>query len=334
MKTIGRGSWEGWVKKHYGIESLPYLLEKEIFQSDVKAKIEFPELCHSSPSRDAQRAASENNAARSVAEVLEEVASREDVIESDGEGPTNIAHFNHDIANASTPAEQPSDIISLYPMYFPCHAQYVILSRVQSVLEECCFEFTRKWMPPTLEDGGWDCAAAIELTKWTTRLVKNSEKLPQHAFKLGEAPLSEVLFATHKLRHTAVHRLPATCRGVETLVKSAVSFAETLQDLLRTAQLQDLQLETDSKIKAMELNKNFLEDALSQELQKIQQQREELDMQERELAARIICEDRDNKSLIGNLLENSVNRLFDVKPVKESVHDVDQISDVEEKHKL
>lgn len=53
------------------------LLERDIFYSDVKAKIEFPELYLSSPGRDVQRAASENDAARSAAEALDEIASHE-----------------------------------------------------------------------------------------------------------------------------------------------------------------------------------------------------------------------------------------------------------------
>ena len=56
-------------------EILRILLESQIFQSDLKAKVEFPELFHSSPDRDIQRAESEQNAARSVAEALEEIAS-------------------------------------------------------------------------------------------------------------------------------------------------------------------------------------------------------------------------------------------------------------------
>lgn len=74
------------------------LLEKEIFQSDVKAKIEFPELFRSSPTRDAQRAASENDAARSAAEALEEVASREGAKESDDEKGNDIVNLNQGIA--------------------------------------------------------------------------------------------------------------------------------------------------------------------------------------------------------------------------------------------
>lgn len=218
-------------------------------------------------------------------------------------------------------------------MYFPYHAQHTILSRVQSVLEDCCFEFTRKWKPSILEEHAWDCAAAVELTKWTKLFAKSSEKLPQHAFKLCGTPLKETLFATNKLRHTAVHRLPTSCRGVEALVNSARILAETLQDPLRTAQLENLQHELNSKTKAMELNKNVLEDTFSLELQKIQRQREELDMQEKQLTARIIRDDREKKFLIGNLLEESVYRLFDEEAgLFNGVSDgADRISDAEER---
>jgi hypothetical protein len=222
------------------INIIKHLLEKEIFQSDVKAKIEFPELFRSSPTRDAQRAASENDAARSTAEALEEVATRENTNESDDEKP----------------------------------------------------------------------------------------KLPENAFKFDNASLNDV----HKLRHTAVHRLPTTCRGVETLVKSAIRFAEALQDLLRAAQLETLRLEIDRQITTMELSKNSLEDAFCQGLQKIKRQREELDLQEKELAAKIISEDRDNNCLVGSVLQDSLSKLFDTIPAEENADDVDQLSNTNEKH--
>jgi DNA polymerase kappa len=308
------------------------LLERRIFQSDVKAKLEFPELFHSSPARDAQRATSENDAARSVAEALEEVASREDNSKSDDEEQEALEDAIQNSNNVqlvfdedSTPKEQPLHNISLYPTFFPYRAQHAILSKVQSVLEDCCFEFVRKWQPSILEDRAWDCAAAVELTKWTRMLAKKAEKFPEHAFKIGNASLNEILFATHKLRHTAVHRLPTTCLGVEALVKSAVILTETLQDPLRTAKLEDLRLEVDSKIKSMELNKNFLESTLSQELQKIQRQRDDLDLQEKELRERITRDDCENKIFIGDLLEDCVIKLFDVEPI--SPGDADQISD-------
>lgn len=65
---------------------LKNLLEQDIFKSQVKAKIEFPELFQSSPARDVQRTASENDAAHSEAAALEEIASLEDMgNEEDGD---------------------------------------------------------------------------------------------------------------------------------------------------------------------------------------------------------------------------------------------------------
>jgi hypothetical protein len=59
-------------------EILRTLLEGQIFQSELKAKLQFPELFCSTPGRNIQRAESENNAAKSVAEALEEISSLED----------------------------------------------------------------------------------------------------------------------------------------------------------------------------------------------------------------------------------------------------------------
>jgi hypothetical protein len=62
-----------------GIEDLTgiikNLLNRGVFQSEVKAKIEFPNFFLSSPARDEQRTASENDAARSAAEALAEIES-------------------------------------------------------------------------------------------------------------------------------------------------------------------------------------------------------------------------------------------------------------------
>jgi hypothetical protein len=51
------------------------LLDQRVFESELKAKIAFPELFQTSPARDVQRNTSENDAARSVAEALEELTS-------------------------------------------------------------------------------------------------------------------------------------------------------------------------------------------------------------------------------------------------------------------
>lgn len=62
------------------IEILKSLLEKRIFESELRAKVEFPDLFRPSPFRNSQRQASEVDAARSTAAALD------DIISQDGEG--------------------------------------------------------------------------------------------------------------------------------------------------------------------------------------------------------------------------------------------------------
>jgi hypothetical protein len=57
------------------IDIVKALLDERVFESELKAKIAFPELFQSSAIRDVQRNASENDAARSAAEALEELVS-------------------------------------------------------------------------------------------------------------------------------------------------------------------------------------------------------------------------------------------------------------------
>jgi len=59
------------------VEILRQLLEKRIFESEVQARAQFPELYASSPAQNTRRAESENDAARSVAELLDEIESVE-----------------------------------------------------------------------------------------------------------------------------------------------------------------------------------------------------------------------------------------------------------------
>ena len=199
------------------------------------------------------------------------------------------------------------------------------MTTAQRTLEESCFEFGKTWLPSMLDDHGWDCAEAVELTKWTRILAKRSSKLPTHALATNGSPLNEVLFSTHKLRHTAVHRLPTTARGINQLIEFAVKFTETLQDSVRATQLEELQREIESKIKAMELSKNVLEDSMTCELEEIRRQRQELDEKEKHLVANMLKEDQENRSLIGSLLEESIKRIFfeetKAQPVSEEIED-------------
>ncbi|KAI1375489.1 hypothetical protein F4677DRAFT_423017 [Hypoxylon crocopeplum] len=291
------------------VEILRDLLERRVFESELKAKVEFPELFHSSPNQDVQREASEIDAARSTAEALEEITSAEHIdAESDDE-------FREDfkietIVEEAAPRHS-AVLPSLYPTYIPYTAQHLILNEAQRMLEESCFEFVQKRLPEVLQDKGWECASSAELTQWTRLLAKKADKLPKEAFNSGGTSLAEVLFATNKLRHSAVHRLSTTARGIQDLVKSAAALAFTLGDHKRAGQLEEMCYELESKIKAMELNKNALENSATASLEEIRRQREELDRKEKQAIANMIRDDGENKGLMGALLEDSVARILE-----------------------
>ncbi|KAI0879796.1 uncharacterized protein GGS22DRAFT_182809 [Annulohypoxylon maeteangense] len=328
------------------VEILRDLLERRVFESELKAKVEFPELFHSSLDQEVQREASEIDAARSAAEALEEIASAEHV---DGESEDE---FGEDTKNETSEVlcmerdkilfvaktgflgvEQTAPkhtvvLPSLYPTYIPYKTQHLILNETQRILEESCFEFVQKWLPTVLSGKEWDCASSMELTGWTRLLAKKADKIPQEALNSGGTPLAEVLFATNKLRHSAVHRLSTSARGIQDLVKSAVTLAFTLGDHKRASQLEEMCYELDSKIKAMELNKNALENSAMAGIEDIQRLRAELDQKEKDTIIDMVKSDQENKRVIGNLLEDSVSRILEGK--SESDDEVNKAEQIKE----
>jgi len=130
--------------------------------------------------------------------------------------------------------------------------QHEILVAAQSILEKCCYEFARQWFPSMLQNAGWDCAEAVELTKWTQIIMKHSQRLPSHAFEAGMTLSGDLLTFVHLLRHTAVHRLRTTARGVSQLIQYALKFTKTLKDSSRKLQLEELHREVEAKIEEME----------------------------------------------------------------------------------
>lgn len=160
-----------------------------------------------------------------------------------------------------------STIPSLYTCDIPYKDQHSILVTAQNILEKCCYEFARQWFPLELENAGWDCAEALELTKWTRVILNYSERLPNTAFAVGRTLSQEVLISVHSLRHTAVHRLRTTGSGVTELIRCAVTFTETLKDSIRMLQLEDLYRQVKAKIKEKEDEEYALDGGITAILQ-------------------------------------------------------------------
>ncbi|KAE8152853.1 hypothetical protein BDV25DRAFT_150482 [Aspergillus avenaceus] len=308
------------------------LLERGVFGSDMKAETEFPDLYVSYPERESKHNAVEHEAARSAAEALHDVVSgsEEGEIREVKEAPAPTVEKASGVDMVDKEVEtgmRRNPVVSksvdcdlvptgmtplppLYPSYFPYHAQHFVLSTVQRVLEECFFDFARKWVPLEVERNGWDCAAAVELTKWTKLLTTWLPRLPQGSLRLEGVDLDTLLSTVSQIRHTAVHRLPTTARGLGAMILSAKTLAGALKDSLRVDKLGELYSDIQIKTKVMEMNKDALEGTLFCDLAAIQLQREELNRRERELMAQVAKSDQENKLLMGFLVEQSLRRIF------------------------
>lgn len=212
---------------------------------------------------------------------------------------------------------------SLYPVQFPFRVQYSILARSQKLLEECCYDFTQKYTTNLLNDKKWDCAEAIELNRWSFTMIKRYGKRPAGPFKKSDSNIDDVLLAVNKIRHSAVHRLRISAKGILQMVGAGVKFAETLSDSVRASQLEELYKELQSKIKSQELSKNYLETKLKAELDEIERQREELAKREREAISTIVIEDKDNMHFIGSLIEGKLRIILGGDNTDDEVHDSD-----------
>lgn len=151
-------------------------------------------------------------------------------------------------------------------------------------------------------------------------MLKVIGKLPAHCFSSSAgSSLPNVFIAVNKLRHSAVHRLPTTVKGIVALIQSAIDFSRALQDDNREQRLKDLLAEVEIKMKALELNKNYLETRLEEELSEIARLRKELDTREKDAAINVRKEDREYVSLVGNLLSQSITAIFDPAEVDDGV---------------
>lgn len=142
-------------------------------------------------------------------------------------------------------------------------------------------------------------------------MMKRKGKLSAGAFKDSDSHINATLIAVNRLRHSAVHRLRISAKGILQMIEAAVRFAETLSDLARASQLEELYKELQSIIKSQELNKNYLETKLTDELDEIKRQREELVKREQEAISTIVTEDGENTSFVGSLLERRLRSILD-----------------------
>ncbi|CDM33975.1 hypothetical protein DTO013E5_1705 [Penicillium roqueforti] len=284
------------------------LLENRVFDSTLEAKIRFPELFDVSPTQSAEREASEAEAARDEANTVQKISQRETTGE-DAIVPRATHQRETDVETEVHPASLNSDrtpaVPSLYPVYIHYRGQHVVLTAIQRLLEEGCFEFAQQDFPQILKEHGWDCTEAVELTQWTKLFCRHSTRLKENLTR----PLDEVISLLRELRHSAVHRLRKTAAGIERLAENAQIFLEALNDSLRSEKVMLLRREIRSTIEELKRSKDLLEGRLLVQLKEIRIKRSELDKWEKEAKETMVFEDLQNLRGIGEGLEKLVEEL-------------------------
>lgn len=190
-------------------------------------------------------------------------------------------------------------------MYIHYRGQHVVLTAIQRLLEEGCFEFAQQYFPQILKEHGWDCTEAVELTEWTRLFCQHPTQLKENLSR----PLDEVISLLRELRHSAVHRLRKTAAGVERLAENAQIFLEALNDSLRSEKVMLLRREIRSTIEELKRSKDLLEGRLLVQLKEIRVKRTELDKWEKKAKETMVLEDLQNLRDIGEGLENLVETL-------------------------
>jgi hypothetical protein len=286
------------------------LLESEVFDSTLKARIRFPELFDVSPTQSAEREASEAEAARDEANTVREISDREASTETAITPRTKVEGERTfgDSFSAKSSAQDTSTAVavrSLYPVYIHYRCQHLALTTIQELLEESCFEFAQQHFPQMLATNGWDCPEAVELTEWTKILSQRSHPLTNTL----KSPLDEFIGLLRELRHSAVHRLRKTAAGVERLAENAQLFLEALEDTTRSEKVESFRRELRSAIDELRRNKDLLERRLLAQLKEIQRKRSELDVWEKNAKEAMIREDLECSRDIGEGLEIIVRRV-------------------------
>lgn len=156
-----------------------------------------------------------------------------------------------------------------------------------------------------MEARKWHEAESIELTQWTKRFLGHAKSLPPSAMKpIAGKSITNVLFGTSILRHSAVHRLPTSAAGILNMLSAAITFAEALNDPKRAERIAAIKTQLDASVKEIVQHQNLLERKLTDQLEDIARRRAELDELERSSIEQMLATDKNQRTEIGSAFES------------------------------
>jgi hypothetical protein len=123
--------------------------------------------------------------------------------------------------------------------YLPFKLQHDLLNTIQTLIEEACFYFAKKWLPGLLDERRWVTPEQGELTAWWA-MLRNS-RVPPQAIDFRGAEPAAIFQYCRQIRNNAVHRGRVSIPGVKLMVGDALELVCGLKDDLRTTKIRKLQ---------------------------------------------------------------------------------------------
>ena len=136
-------------------------------------------------------------------------------------------------------------------MYTPrlSMTKYQLLERIQTLLEESCYDLAVKKIPDVLKMNGWDCAEKVELPKWigifeNTEVVEHCDNLAKDFFRGRDSGIwtgvivTLLHYARMYIRNAAAHREPVSDEDLVNRVHAAIRTAILLSDWPRALEIE------------------------------------------------------------------------------------------------
>lgn len=178
--------------------------------------------------------------------------------------PTRDADIRHSEENPrDRPGNQDSSTSEDYPILLPFNTQHLILTILQSTLEDCCQDFGKRWLPQLMEARRWTEPGSIELHVWVRVVSDHWNEIPHQAINqvIGK-DWSTTLWAVVNIRHLAVHRRPTSARLILDFLHFAEEFTAMLQDSKSMNCIKTIKNKLNSVVDDLEVKQVLLQEAL------------------------------------------------------------------------
>lgn len=159
-------------------------------------------------------------------------------------------------------------------------------------------------MQSVLQKHQWECPEAAELNLWAAEFLASQNTFAKRR-DVG-MPLHKLFRSVADIRHTAVHRIRVSAKGIEQFLLDAESLATLLDDTASLRSLTKLRRDTQLAIEELERNKHILQSKLEDKLRRIAAERAELDQREEAAIREMLEEDRQYQVYAGTDLERAV----------------------------